>query len=42
MNAHGKEKLRYYADKRNNAKPNNISIRDKVIVTKKAKEQYLL
>ena len=36
-----KEKIKYYADKRNNAKPCNINIGDKIIVRKQPKNKTL-
>ena len=39
--AREKEKIKYYADKRNNTKPYNISIGDKVIVRKRQKNKTL-
>ena len=39
--AQKKEKIKYYADKRNDAKPCNINIGDKVIVRKRQKNMTL-
>ena len=39
--AQEKEKIKYYADKRNNTKPHNISIGDKVILRKRQTNKTL-